>query len=173
MKRLLISLWIVTGAVSGQNGIYVGAFDDKSIQARYGALSGGELNIRGFAIQGGGPPIPETTIASKGAARTVGATTTTTDATTDTTTKTAQQNASAPTAPAATLALPSGMGVSASDLLNEQLQLQLEIANLQLLLEGSLTDRFVSGRRQIKPRQTLGFPISIGCGYFRTAAKYS
>ena len=186
MRRSLLWFSIAAVATFGQNGIYVGppktyddtslevmlkaararlaqiqAFDDRSIQGRYGALSGGELNIRGFAIQGGGPPIPETTTVSKGATRSVGDKTTTTDPTTDVTTKTGQQNAPNPAAPAASLALPTGMSVSASDLLNEQLQLQLEIANLQLLLEGSLTDRFVSGRRDIKPRQTLGFPISI------------
>jgi len=38
------------------------------------------------------------------------------------------------------------------------MQLTYEIANLQLLLEGSLSDRFVRRQRIVKRRTTVGFP---------------
>jgi hypothetical protein len=41
------------------------------------------------------------------------------------------------------------------------MQLSYEMTNLQLLLEGALSDRFVTNQRFIKPRVTLGFPISL------------
>jgi hypothetical protein len=41
------------------------------------------------------------------------------------------------------------------------MQLTYEIANLRLLLEGSLTDRVIEGTTIIKPRVTIGFPITI------------
>jgi hypothetical protein len=41
------------------------------------------------------------------------------------------------------------------------MQLTFEMTNLQLLLEGALSDRFVLNQRIIKPRTTLGFPITI------------
>ena len=53
------------------------------------------------------------------------------------------------------------MAPSAPDILNEQLQLSLEIANLQLLLEGAVSDRFVAGTHLLKHRVTLGFPVSV------------
>ncbi len=56
---------------------------------------------------------------------------------------------------------PAGVSGSALDVLNEQMQLTYEMANLQLLLEGSLSDRFVKNQRVIKPRATIGFPISL------------
>jgi len=53
------------------------------------------------------------------------------------------------------------MSGSALDVLNEEMQLTYETANLQLLLEGALSDRFVKNQRIIKPRTTIGFPITI------------
>ena len=41
------------------------------------------------------------------------------------------------------------------------MQLTFEIANLRLLLQGSLNDRFVTGNQRIKQHATIGFPISI------------
>jgi len=59
------------------------------------------------------------------------------------------------------LSLPTNVSVSASDVLNEEMQLTFEIANLRLLLQGSLNDRFVTGNQRIKQHATVGFPISI------------
>jgi hypothetical protein len=57
--------------------------------------------------------------------------------------------------------LPSTFSPSAVDTLNEEMQLTYEVANLSLLLEGSLTDRFVKGNKILQRRTTVGFPISI------------
>jgi hypothetical protein len=68
-----------------------------------------------------------------------------------------------PTAPPPTTALPTSQAPSASDILNEQLQITSEIANLSLLLEGSISDQIVVGPNETfsKPRVTLGFPVVI------------
>jgi hypothetical protein len=58
----------------------------------------------------------------------------------------------------------SAFSVGSSDLLAEQMQLTYEIANLTLLMEGSLSDRLVVFKdetRMVKPRVTLGFPITL------------
>jgi hypothetical protein len=107
-------------------------------------------------------------------------TTTTTSATTATTTASNQSVVNAPgstlstqtTSPSVTptppnianvpsFSLPSAFSPSALDVLGEQMQLSYEIINLQLLLEGSLNDQYVRGSHLMKPRTTLGFPISI------------
>jgi hypothetical protein len=54
-----------------------------------------------------------------------------------------------------------GFSVSSLDILNEEMQLTYEIANLELLLEGALSDRFIRNQRIVKPRATIGFPISL------------
>jgi len=59
------------------------------------------------------------------------------------------------------LALSTNGAPSASDILNEEMQLTYEIANLRLLLQGSLNDRFIPGSRILKQHATVGFPISI------------
>jgi len=89
---------------------------------------------------------------------------TTTTPASESTTTTSQFAAPAANATAPTAALPSSYGVSASDLLNEQMQLTYEIANLRLLLEGPLNDRVVQTKDRgaiVKPRATIGFPITI------------
>ena len=145
------------------------AFSNIGIQGRVGGLSGANLTFSSVAAQVSGPPLPDVTNALKGATRSVTDasdnskdSTTTTDQTTDVTTKRAVQNAPIPTAAGPAMTIPTtGMGPSASDILNEQLQLSLEVANLQLLLEGSVSDRIIEGTRYPKQRVTLGFPVSI------------
>ncbi|MBS1827924.1 MAG: hypothetical protein JST93_21625 [Acidobacteria bacterium] len=84
-------------------------------------------------------------------------------ATTDRTVTVPQFSVPTATAPTSTAALPSGFGVSASDLLNEQMQLTYEIANLRLLLEGALNDRVIDTDQfhAVKPRTTIGFPVTL------------
>ncbi len=80
---------------------------------------------------------------------------------------------SAPTATAAgpSLSLPSNFGVSSSSVLNEQMQLTAEIANLRLLLEGALSDRLVGANQKlVKPRTTLGFSIAVTPQYKNAVA---
>ncbi|HEY5883835.1 MAG TPA: hypothetical protein VIT88_04070 [Pyrinomonadaceae bacterium] len=78
------------------------------------------------------------------------------------TTTVAPQSATVPAGPQLSAALPStGFNISSLNALNEMMQLNYEITNLQLLLEGSLTDRYIEGTRDIKPKTTLGFSITI------------
>jgi hypothetical protein len=63
------------------------------------------------------------------------------------------------TAPAAPT-LPSNLSPSAGDFLNDEMQLSLQIANLQLLLAGSLDDSYSSDGSP-RYKTTLGFPIMI------------
>jgi hypothetical protein len=51
--------------------------------------------------------------------------------------------------------------VAAASAAGNRQQLTSEIEGLQLLLEGALSDRFVKNQRTIKPRTTVGFPISL------------
>jgi hypothetical protein len=60
--------------------------------------------------------------------------------------------------------LPNNIGVSASDILTEQVQLNSQITSLQLALQGALSDQFVvnAGRATNSRQQTtLGFNISV------------
>lgn len=68
---------------------------------------------------------------------------------------------SVPTAPTSTLAMPSTFSPSSLDTLNEEMQLSSQIINLELLLDGSLNDRFITGSQQPKRRVTVGINISI------------
>ena len=78
------------------------------------------------------------------------------------TTTVAPQSASVPAGPQLSATLPStGFNISSLNALNEMMQLNYEITNLQLLLEGSITDRYIEGTRDIKPKTTLGFSITI------------
>jgi hypothetical protein len=66
----------------------------------------------------------------------------------------------APTPVTPVPSLPSSFNTSAVDTLNEQMQLSYQIINLQLLLQGAVSDDYTSqgsGRRKV----TLGFPITI------------
>ncbi|HZI19852.1 MAG TPA: hypothetical protein VEY09_14770 [Pyrinomonadaceae bacterium] len=66
--------------------------------------------------------------------------------------------------PVSTSVPTTGFSVASSDILNEQMQLTYEIANLSLLIDGALSDRILMGKndlRTVKPRITLGFPITL------------
>jgi len=70
-----------------------------------------------------------------------------------------------PATPASSaFAAPTNTGLSSSDLLTDQVQLNAQITSLELALQGALSDRFlVSGNKSVGTRQqtTLGFNISI------------
>jgi hypothetical protein len=57
-------------------------------------------------------------------------------------------------------AFPTNFTVGASTTLNEQMQLSFEAANLRLLLDGALDDRYTPAG-VARRRATIGFPISI------------
>jgi hypothetical protein len=144
--------------------------DQSGISAKLGSVTGATLQASSLGVNVQGPSVPQTQTTSNGAT----GSTTTTQAPTGTTvaqtsglpaqnvvTTLQQTNPPAFTATAPSTSLPTSFSVSASDILNEEMQLTYEIANLRLLLEGSLSDRFDKTRRIVNPRVTLGFPIAL------------
>jgi hypothetical protein len=164
---------MLSAAEARLSGLQV--LDQSSIASRLGSVTGASQQISSFGLSVQGPPLPSVATTSNGATKQVVDTVKSpTDTTVQTTTNAPVQNVvttspqvSAPsvTAPASSTTLPSSFNVSASDILNEQLQLTFEIANLRLLLEGSLTDRILRNSKKdvtlVKPRTTIGFPITI------------
>jgi hypothetical protein len=145
--------------------------DQTGIASRLGSITGATQQVSSFGLNIQGPSLPQTVATANGA---TGSTVTTQAPTGTTTVQTSglptqnvattlsPANPPTVTAPAPTTSLPSSFSVSASDILNEQMQLTFEIANVRLLLEGSLTDRFDRETRSfVKPRVTLGFPITL------------
>lgn len=160
--------------------------DQTTLLSHIGAVQGASLTQSSFGLQVNGlPAAGVTTTTNTGTpsiAQTLGATTataagatsssgTTTNQTVTTTpsnttqTVVTQPQVTAPTvtppAPTATLPASSGFGISALNTLNEQMQLTSEIASLELLLEGALSDRIVAVDNVVKTRTTVGFPITI------------
>ncbi|HEY6330089.1 MAG TPA: hypothetical protein VI756_12190 [Blastocatellia bacterium] len=152
------------------------------ISANIGAVTGGTQDISSFGLNiQGGPSIPSsiaTTVngptSEVATTKAVGTGSTPIPSGTTTVTTNTMPNQSVvttvtpptpvvATAPAPTTTLPSTFSVSASDILNEQMELTSEIAGLRLLLEGSLTDRYVTGRlgQFVRPKTTLGFNIAL------------
>lgn len=148
--------------------------DQSGIAAKFGAITGATQQISSFGLNVQGPSLPGTVTTANDAN---GNTVNTTDAsgtksvvTSNLPTRgvvTTSPAATPPpvTAPAPSTTLPSSsFSVSASDILNEQMQLTSEIANLRLLLEGSLSDRYIkssTGIIIVKPRTTIGFSIAL------------
>ncbi|MBZ5725641.1 MAG: hypothetical protein LAP87_11665 [Acidobacteriia bacterium] len=150
------------------------SLDQASIIGHYGAVTGATLTTSSLGINVQGAPAPGQSIVSNGmtnstATTTPGASSPTSVVQTvgqpvqNVTTTVPQVSAPSAGAPAASTSLPTAFNVSAADVLNEQMQLTYEIANLRLLLEGSLTDRFVidGDKQYVRPRLTLGFPVTI------------
>jgi hypothetical protein len=149
--------------------------DQNGIATRLGSISGASQQISSFALAVQGPSAPQSVITANGATKqvvdTVKSPTDNTIATTTTApvqnvvTTVPQLNPPTATAPAPSTSLPSSFSVSASDILNEQLQLTFEIANLRLLLEGAVSDRILTNAQTqqtfTKARTTVGFPITI------------
>jgi hypothetical protein len=159
--------------------------DQAGVASKIGGLQGGQLTQNAFGLSVNGPPLPQIqTTANAPVQNTTGqnstgsevdtGTSTTTKNTTSNTANTTNNGAtlqtvttraaatpSAPTTAASSLSLPTNLANSALTTLNEQMQLTYEIAGLRLLLEGSLTDRYIQGLDIPKKRVTIGFPISI------------
>jgi len=86
-------------------------------------------------------------------------------------------SATAPTVTPSSLSLPSSYSPGASAILNEQLELTYEITGYELLLEGALSDHYArvlrpdgSVEQQVRPRATIGIPITISPGKEDTEA---
>ena len=135
-----------------------------------GAITGATSVQNSFGAQLGGPTIPQTQATSNGPTSQTATVTGGTPSVTVTNTAPNQSTVTTTTPPTIpTVSLPSGGGFTpptsfsgnALNTLNEQMQLTYEIANLELLLEGSLSDRFIGTGPFQKPRSTVGFPITI------------
>ena len=155
--------------------------DQGGIASHLGSVTGASQSISSFGLSVQGPTLPQmattntgatnstvsgtsdttTTGATPGTSNTTSSQTTAATPTTSSTTTTPQVSPPTASLPAPSTSLPSTFGVSASDLLGEQMQLTYEIANLQLLLAGSLSDWTIGTSKVVKPRVTLGFPITI------------
>ena len=117
-------------------------FDQGSLTRAIGAVTGADQQISSFGISGGvQPPVQVTSYGNI----------------------TSPFPPPSGAAPAPTTSLPSSPSPSASDILDEQVQITAQITNLRLLLEGSLSDQIMVGRDETfaKPRVTLGFPVII------------
>ncbi len=128
------------------------------------SLSGGTTGANGITVVTGTGPAT-TTVSSTGTTSGSNASSNasnTSGTTASTQTSMPSINPTILPAPAPSgLSLPTNVSVSASDVLSEEMQLTYEIANLRLLLQGSLNDRFVTGNQRLKQHATIGFPISI------------
>lgn len=130
--------------------------DQATLLSHIGNTQGADLRQLSAAVQAGGPSTPQTsnfTLASGVppiATATTPGTTTTVNAATPT----------APTPPAPSLTLPS-IGQSSLDTFNESLQLSAEIMNVQLLLDGALSDRLQRSDGKARSTVTIGFPVTI------------
>lgn len=154
----------------------VNGLNESALVSHLGAVTGSTVDQTQLGVQVMGPSAP--TVATTDAGPTTQTTTnsglptgqTTLPASTAVTTNPSQSVVTTsspatpvlPTIPAGlAYAPPTGMEGSALNVLNEEMQLNDDIAGYQLLLEGSLSDRFVQNQNLIKPRTTIGFPISI------------
>ena len=148
--------------------------DQGSLIKNLGSISGATISQSQFALQvtGGGPSTQTTNTGATNSLTTNGGLPQgnatipgTTSVTTDPTQSTVTTSPTAPAVPTAPSGLaftpPSSVSPSSLDILNEQMQLSYELTNLQLLLEGALSDRFVLNQRFVKPKVTIGFPISL------------
>jgi hypothetical protein len=154
--------------------------DQASILARLGAVPGASQQTSSFGLNVQGGLVPEVTTATGLPSRTTTEvtaadptqntlTTVSGLATESVTTKQPSFSPPSAAAPAPTTTLPSAFSVSASDILNEQMQLTAEINGLRLLLAGSLSDYFAKHRPNQQPdepelpklRTTLGFHVTV------------
>ncbi|HTG36543.1 MAG TPA: hypothetical protein VLB76_26800 [Thermoanaerobaculia bacterium] len=147
----------------------INGLGETALTGHLGAVTGGRIDVSQTGLQVTGSSLPGTVTEAKGATTQTstsaqGDVSTIANAPIQNVTTTASPMApptppSAPSGPAFTP--PTGMSGSALDFLNEQMQLTYEIAGLRLMLEGSVSARFVKNERFIKPRATIGFPISL------------
>jgi hypothetical protein len=168
LKLMLDQTRARLGAVNGIN--------EAALTGHFGAVTGSTFDQSQFGIQVLGPTAPTVATTNNGATNQTttnnglpsgqtslpATTVVTTNPSQSVVSTTAPTAAALPTLPSGTsYTMPSSMAGSALDVLNEEMQLTYEITNLQLLLEGALSDRFVKNQNFIKPRTTIGFPISI------------
>jgi hypothetical protein len=143
--------------------------------SRLGSVSGATIDQTQFGFQVSGPTPPSVATTNTGPTNSVttngnlpqgnsslpGTVTVATNPTSSSVITSAAPAAPPTVSPGIAFTPPTSVSPSSLDVLNEQMQLSYEMTNLALLLEGALSDRFVTNQRFIKPRVTLGFPISL------------
>lgn len=157
----------------------ISTLDQSKLLGSLGAVSGASLDTSSFGFSLLGPPSPGVTTAANGATGSTVTTNTSTTSASPSTVNTVVTNSGLPTqnvtttvpqfsaptatAPTPSASLPSSAAVSSSNILMEQMQLTYEIANLRLLLEGAISDRFLKYQNSliVNPRVTIGFPIAL------------
>jgi hypothetical protein len=113
--------------------------DQSKVAGNVGNLQGGTSQQSAISLQATGPPIAQVATKVLSATQPSGPT-----SSTETDTTAPGVSPSIPSLPSTGPALPTSFSPSALDTLNEEMQLTYEVANLQLLLQGSLNDRFIS-----------------------------
>jgi len=154
----------------------INGLNEAALVSHLGAVTGSTIDQTQFGIQVAGPTLPTVATTATGPTSQTttntglpagqstipGSTTVTTNPSQSVVTTSTPPTPSVPTVPSGlAFTPPSALSGSALDILGEEMQLTYEIANLQLLLEGALSDRFVKNQNIIKPRTTIGFPITI------------
>jgi hypothetical protein len=148
-----------------------------ALTSSLGSVNGATISQSQFGLQIGPMAAPASTATTNTGATTQtttnanlptgntsvpGSVTVTTDPTQSSTVTTTVTPPTAPTVPSGLAFTPPGSVLPSSlDVLNEELQLSSAITSYSLLLEGALSDRFVANTRIVKPRVTLGFPVSL------------
>jgi hypothetical protein len=184
--KLALAILLTSGVALAQstNGIWVDqpkVYDDyflqtqlKALKAQLGGLSGlnqttlsgaiggvqgATLESSGLNAQALGPAPPQvSTLAAPTGSMPAGVTAI---GAYGTTTTGPSATSSVPPAPQSALTLPSTLSPSSLNTLGEMLQLSYQIINYELLIDGSLSDRFISGSQQPKRRVTVGLSITV------------
>jgi hypothetical protein len=153
--------------------------DSASIVSHYGAIRGGTQKTNQLGISVLGPAVPQNVVtnssnptgsttnetvtgANAGTTQTQVSATNNTQSAVQTNAAVTPAAATLPTAPSQTL--PAG-SVSASDIMDEQMQVSYQIAALEMLLTGALSDRYIRGPNDSlipKVVLTVGLPLTIG-----------
>ena len=160
-RTLNLMLERLKGQLAGINVI-----DQAALSKAIGTVQGSRMQetSRAFTVQGPGIPSVQSEHDTTNNLTPPATLPTTTDSTKLTTT-TAGITPSAPTVPDV-ISAPSALtnlqyGMSASDLLNEQVDLTYEIINIQMLLDRSLSDRLLTPELTTRLQTVIGFNVTI------------
>jgi hypothetical protein len=141
---------------------------DPSVVARVGSIQGGRESFSDLSLSATSLPTPQTQTQVTENVSATPSTATTTTTTQGAVTPQAPGNTTFPTGFGPSLGLQPTFGLSARDMLAEQLSLTFQIANLRLALERAASDRHFNGttaggRTFSFPRQPilLGFQVSV------------
>lgn len=151
LQTQLKALKAQLGGLSGLN--------QTTLSGAIGSVQGATLQAWGVNAQALGPAPPQvTTLAPPTSSLPTGVSPSGAYGTT-TTGPTVTPSVPSPTPP--TLTLPPNLSQSSLNMLSEMMQLNYQIINYELLLDGSLSDRFISGSQKPKRRVTVGLSLTV------------